>query len=71
MEKNITEEDQAILAEIDKRSHEEMLRLWRFAPVGHVYFDSKKHYAEHFLNIFNAFGAFNPTISKKVGWGND
>jgi len=71
MEKHITEADKEILEEINNLSHEEMLRLWRFAASGHIYFDSTKPYAEHFLNRFNAFGAFNPTISKIVGWEND
>jgi hypothetical protein len=56
---------------IDQASYEEMLRLWRFAPVGStlfvgdvgVYFQSKMHAKEAELSP-----AERVAISKKVGW---
>jgi hypothetical protein len=54
---------------IDKLSREEMCRLWRFAPSGHVYFISGTEVHEHFDKRFKELGGFSPEISKKIGWG--
>lgn len=53
---------------IDKLSREEMARLWRFAPSGHVYFISDTEVHDHFAERFKELGGFSPSISKKIGW---
>lgn len=50
---------------IDAMSQEEMARLWRFAPAGHPYFDSRLPLVEYFEARFKGF---TPGISKKIGW---
>jgi hypothetical protein len=63
-------EIQQEIEKINNMSHEEMARLWRFAPAGHPYFDSTKPYFKVFeKRLFEHFGGFNPQISKKIGWG--
>ena len=52
---------------IDKLSREEMCRLWRFTPSGHVYFQ-RGPVQEHFEARFKELGGFSPSISKKIGW---
>lgn len=50
---------------IESLSHIELCRLWRFAPVGHEYFDSNLPYYEVFeRRLFKEFGGFTPEISK-------
>jgi hypothetical protein len=56
------------LAEINKLSHEEMARLWRFAPPGHPYFKSGTPECEAFGARWREFGGMNPSLSKKLGW---
>ncbi len=53
---------------INAMSHEEMCRLWRFAPPGHHYFDRTLPLYEVFKKRFDDFGGFTPEISKKIGW---
>ena len=57
-------------AEIDKLTHEEMARLWRFSPPGHPYFQ-KGSLSDYFINRFKSLGGFTPVISKTIGWEND
>lgn len=53
---------------IESMSHEEMCKLWRSAPSGHIYFDSSKPYAEIFSKrLFEHFGGITPEISKRIG----
>lgn len=55
-------------AEIDDMSHEDMCRLWRFAPAGHFYFDSTLPFVEYYKErLFKHFGGFTPKISKEIG----
>ena len=51
---------------IDQMSHEEMARLWRFAPSGHPYFDRRLPLVEHFEKRFKKLGGFTPEISKEI-----
>ena len=60
--------DEKIVAEINSMSQIEMARLWRFAPTGHLYFDSSKPYADIFKERFFELGGFTPSISKAIGW---
>ena len=62
---NIAEET----VKIHSMSQLEMARLWRFAPVGHPYFDSNLPHYEVFNKRFKQLGGFNAEISKEIGWG--
>lgn len=53
-------------SEIDRLTRVEMARLWRFAKVGHPYFQGELY--EHFKNRFDSLGGMSPTISKEIGW---
>lgn len=57
-----------IKAEIEGLSHYEMCRLWRFAPVGHKYFDSTGPYWPVFEKRYFELGGMTPEISKQLGW---
>lgn len=62
---------EVIQQEIDKinnMSRVEMCRLWRFAPVGHPYFNVSKPYNKVFKERFEKLGGFSPEISKEIGW---
>lgn len=58
--------------DIDGMSQTSMASLWRFAPVGHPYFNSfdNKEISEYFAMKFKEKGGFTPAISKEIGWGN-
>ena len=57
---------------IEKMEHEEMCRIWRFAPTGsEIYFRGDlfpqgKSFKDR---LFDHFGGFTPAISKSIGWG--
>lgn len=51
---------------IDQMSHHQMARLWRFAPVGHPYFQPPL--SDYFTERFMALGGMTPAISKNLGW---
>jgi len=53
---------------INKLSQIEMARLMRFAPVGHIYFDSSKPFYKIFSERFKELGGMTPAISKNIGW---
>ena len=55
-------------ADIDKLSQINMARLWRHAPVGHIYFDSTKPIAAYFQQKFKEKGGMTSDISKAIGW---
>lgn len=63
-EKEIQEE----FEKIDKMTQEEMASLWRFAPIGHKYFNSNLPFAEYFRKRFMELGGMTPEISKGIGW---
>jgi hypothetical protein len=57
-------------AVIDNMTRYEMAKPWRFAPSGHIYFDSTLPFFEHFKKrFFQELGGFTPEISKSIGWG--
>ena len=62
------EEIQKYKEEIDKLTHEDMARMWRFARPGHPYFQHGPIY-DYFQKRFDSFGNWNPRLSKKIGWG--
>lgn len=56
------------IEKINNMSHEDMARLWRFAPSGHLYFDETLPYVKHFMKRYNKFGGMSSSISKRIGW---
>ena len=67
MKEYTKEEMDEIKSEIDNLDHEEMCILWRYAPSGHIYFDSTLPFAEYFKDrLYNHFGGFTPEISKRI-----
>lgn len=53
--------------EIDNMSHEEMASLWRFGDSSNKYLQGEV--GEYFKDrLFNHFGGFNPSLSKRIGW---
>ena len=56
------------IEKINNMSHTDMAKLWRFAPVGHPYFDDRLPYHKIFFDRFNELGGFTPKISKEIGW---
>jgi hypothetical protein len=62
------EEIEAHTAAIDKLSHLEMARLWRFAPSGHPYFNNRYPLFNYFAARFKSLGGMTPAISKQLGW---
>jgi len=55
-------------AKIDAMGHEEMARLYRFAPAGHPYFNMELPYWDRFMERFKSLGGMTPEISKRIGW---
>ena len=62
------EPDPKVVEKINAMSREEMARLWRFAPAGHPYFDTRQPYWKIFTARFDELGAMSPQISKAIGW---
>lgn len=63
----LTTEDQHWNEYIDKLTHYEMCRLWRFAEPGHPVFNSSLPYYQRFMDKYNKFGGMTPEISKQLG----
>jgi hypothetical protein len=59
-----SKEIEETINKINSMSRLEMCELWRFAPVGHPYFDRTLPYLEIFEKRFNELGRFSPEISK-------
>lgn len=53
---------------INSMSRTEMARLWRFAPSGHIYFDTTLPYYEIFKARFDELDGMSTSISKEIGW---
>ena len=54
--------------EIEQMTRFEMARLWRFAPVGHPFFDNSLPLSDIFnARFFDELGGFSPKISKALG----
>jgi len=64
------EEIQTWQDKIDKMDRYQMLRLQRFAPVGHPVFNSTLPLYDYFKKRFDALGGITPGVSKAVGWEN-
>lgn len=66
---SVTPEQQETINRINEMSHFDMCSLWRFAPLGHPYFDYTLPYADVFkARLFDHFGGFTPEISKSLSW---
>lgn len=65
-----TEETAIELQKINDMSHHGMCELWRFAPVGHPWFDNRNTelVAAFKARLYDHFGGFTPGISKDIGW---
>lgn len=59
----------SIIAEINSLTHEQLARLWRFAPSEHIYFSEQ--YFGSLKERFKKFGGMTTEISKKIGWEKD
>lgn len=53
---------------IDAMPHEEMCRLWRFAPAGHPYFVGGSELCTYFMKRFKEKGGMTSEVSKRIGW---
>ena len=53
---------------IDEMSQVQMARLRRFAPVGHIVFNSTLPLNEYFEKRFAELGGMTSAISKHIGW---
>lgn len=58
--------DPVEVARINAMCREEMASLWRFAPIGHPWFDNTKPYFEIFNKRFSELGRMSPEISKRI-----
>lgn len=67
-EKMTTVEIQKHLDDIDELTQFEMARMLRFMPSGHIYFDTRLPFFNHFKERFDSLGGMTPRISKKLGW---
>jgi len=66
---NLTPEEKQEIEKINNMDRYEMASLWRFAPLGHPYFDITKPFHEVFKRrFFDDLGGFSPEISKSLGW---
>lgn len=61
------EVDKESKEKIDSMSHEEIASLWRHGSSDNKIFqgDSGKYLK---WRLFDYYGGFNPTLSKKIGW---
>ena len=54
---------------INTMTHEDMARMWRFAPSGHPYFNVKfPEIVSAFSERWKGFGGMTTVISKRIGW---
>ena len=53
---------------INNMTQIEMATLYRFAPVGHTYFDISLPFNDLFKKRFASLGGMTPEISKQIGW---
>lgn len=53
---------------IANMSRIDMGYLWRFAPIGHMYFNTALPFHEVFKKRFDELGGFSTIMSKQIGW---
>ena len=63
--------DEKTKALIDAMTYEDLLRKWRFAPLGDPMFvgETGKYFAERMEQKRTEEGTDRVAVSKKVGWG--
>ena len=61
---------EAMKQEIDRMSYEELLRHWRFAPVGDPFFSGEAgaYYTERMRTLRSADPEGHVRASKSIGW---
>jgi len=59
------------IQDINKLTHVQMATLWRFAPIGHPYFDQTQELYSVFKKRFECFGGMTVEVSKTIGWDRD
>jgi hypothetical protein len=61
-----------VKTEIDERSYESLLRLWRFAPSGEPMFEgeSGEYYKDRLAKLRSENPADAVAASARIGWGN-
>lgn len=59
--------DDETKSKIDSMSHQELASLWRFGSSDNKLFqgDAGKYLK---WRLFDYYGGFNPSLSKKIGW---
>ena len=67
-EEHTAEMQKAIIDGINAMTHEEIAHLWRYAPSGHIYFDSRFPYYAVLKARFDKLGGWTPSVSRKIGW---
>lgn len=55
--------DKKVVDEIKNLSYLEMARLWRYAPTGHIFFDTSLPYFKIFEKRFRKFGGMTTEIA--------
>lgn len=59
--------DDDLKNDIDKMTHYELARMWRFGELGNKYLQGEV--GEYFKRrLFDHFGGFTPELSKRLGW---
>lgn len=66
MTSELSKEEKEEIGKINQLTRVSMACLWRFAPIGHPYFDNEKPYYKVFIKRFNELGGFTPEISKFI-----
>lgn len=51
---------------INGMSHSQMAMLWRNAPAGYKYFDSRLPYHDFFRRRFDEYGGMTAALSKSI-----
>lgn len=55
------------IAEIEALLHSEMALLWKYAPIGHKYFNSTLPLFKIFQARFKKLGGMTTAVSKAIG----
>lgn len=64
-----TKEEQKEINKINEMSQIDMCKLWRYAPLEHIYFNPTLPYFKVFkYRLFHHFDGFIPQISKLIGF---
>jgi hypothetical protein len=53
---------------INNLTHEELCRIWRFAPPSHPYFRKELPLFKYFNERYKKMGGMTSEMSKRIGW---